>query len=70
MITKLQIIPVISAEYAAEKMEKIAWEALHTYKRKCLGKIDDANVRTFLTDQRNNILVYLPAGLQIGRYFE
>ena len=61
----MQITPEY-IEYAADKMEKIAWEAASIIEEMSGQQLTDVNVRTFLTDQRNNILVYLPAALQIG----
>lgn len=53
-------------EYAADQMEIIAWEALHVIRNSISGKQTAANVKTFLADQRHDILVHLPASLQIG----
>ncbi len=55
-----------TTEYAADKMEIIAWEALRIIRNELSKQPTDANVKTFLTDQRHNILVHLPASLQIG----
>ena len=55
-----------TSEYAAGKMEIIAWEALSIIRTSLSNQPTDANVKTFLTDQRHNILVHLPASLQIG----
>ena len=52
--------------YAADKMEIIAWEGLHIIRDTLSGQPTGSNVKTFLTDQRHNILVHLPASLQIG----
>ena len=53
-------------EYTAEKMEQIAGKALQVIKENIYGETTDGAVRNFLIDQRNNILPYLPAALQIG----
>ena len=53
-------------EYTADKMEIIAWEALHIIRNNLSGQITGTNIKTFLADQRHNILVHLPASLQIG----
>lgn len=55
-----------TSEYAANKMEIIAWEALHIIRNELSKQPTDASVKKFLTDQRHNILVHLPASLQIG----
>jgi hypothetical protein len=55
-----------TSDYAAEKMEQIAEKALQVIKESISGKTTDGAVRNFLIDQRNNILPYLPAELQIG----
>ncbi len=58
-----------TAEYAAGKMETIAWEALSIIRKDLSGQPTDANVKNYLADQRHNILVHLPASLQIGEVF-
>ena len=55
-----------TAEYAADKMEIIAWEALRIIRKNISGEPTGATVKSFLADQRHNILVHLPASLQIG----
>lgn len=52
--------------YTADKMEIIAWEALHIIRNNLSGQTSGANIKIFLADQRHNILVHLPASLQIG----
>jgi hypothetical protein len=47
-------------------MEIIAWEALHIIRNNISGEKTASSVKTFLADQRHNILVHLPASLQIG----
>ena len=56
-----------SNEYTTENMELIAHEAVRVIHENISNKTSDEAVRTFLIDQRNNILVYLPAELQIGK---
>lgn len=56
-----------STEYTAEKMEQIGWASMDIIKENIQGKVSDSSVRDYLIDQRNNILVYLPAELQIGK---
>jgi hypothetical protein len=53
-------------EYTAEKMEQIASEAVRLINENISKETTDKSVRRFLIDQRNNILPYLPAALQIG----
>jgi hypothetical protein len=53
-------------EYTAEKMEQIASEAVRLINENISKETTDKTVRRFLIDQRNNILPYLPAALQIG----
>lgn len=53
-------------EFSADKMEIIAWEALHLIRNSLPKEPTGTNVKTFLTNQRHNILVHLPASLQIG----
>ena len=54
-------------EYTDQNMELIAGEAIQLINENISGQTSDEAVRTFLIDQRNNILVYLPAELQIGK---
>ena len=56
-----------SNEYTAEKMTLIASEAVNLINKNIAGESTDGAVRRFLIDQRNNILPYLPAALQIGK---
>lgn len=55
-----------TTDYAAEQMEIIAWEALSQIRNNISGQPTGANVKSFLADQRHDILVHLPASLQIG----
>ncbi len=55
-----------TTEYAASQMERIAWEALSIIRKELSNNPTDANVKTYLADQRQNILVHLPASMQIG----
>jgi hypothetical protein len=54
-------------EYTAENMELIAGEAIQVINKNIPTQTSDDAVRTFLIDQRNNILLYVPAELQIGK---
>ena len=55
-----------TTEFTADKLENIAWEALKITKEDLTAQPTDANVKTYLADQRHNILVHLPASLQLG----
>lgn len=59
-----------SSEYADNVMEVIARESVQIIREQLNGNNTDGAVRTFLTDQRNNILKYIPAGLQIGKVLQ
>ncbi len=54
-------------EYTAENMERIAGEAVRVINDNIPSQTSDEAVKTFLIDQRNNILLYVPAELQIGK---
>lgn len=56
-----------TTEYTSEKMEQVAQYAISVIRDNIKDEKSDNAVRQFLIDQRNNILVYLPAGLQIGK---
>ena len=56
-----------SNQYTAQNMELVAREAIRLINENISKQPSDEAVRTFLIDQRNNILVYLPAELQIGK---
>ena len=55
-----------TAEFTADEMEKIAMEALKITRNTIKGEPTGTNVKSFLTAQRHNILVHLPASLNIG----
>jgi hypothetical protein len=55
-----------TTDFTANKMETIAWEALSIVRKDLSINPTDANVKNYLADQRQNILVHLPASLQIG----
>lgn len=55
-----------TSEYTNTTMEVIARESVQIIREQLNGNNTDGAVRTFLTDQRSNILKVLPAGLQIG----
>jgi hypothetical protein len=57
-------------EYAAEKMELVAHQAIGVIRKNISGESTDTSVRQFLINQRNNILVYLPAELQLGNVLD
>ncbi|MBA2250576.1 MAG: hypothetical protein H0W12_10360 [Chitinophagaceae bacterium] len=52
------------------RMEKIATEAIRVIKENVTDTKSDGAVKTFLLDQKKNILVYLPAELQLGELFD
>ena len=56
----------VTKEYAAERMENIAEKTTGILKDQFPKDATDAQVRGFFTDQRNNVLKYLPAGLKLG----
>ncbi|MBC7949719.1 MAG: hypothetical protein H7Y42_17675 [Chitinophagaceae bacterium] len=49
---------------AEASMEEVADEAINTLKG--LKNHDPEHIRTYMTSQRHNILVYLPAAMQMG----
>lgn len=53
-------------EYTASAMEKIAEQAAESMRTELKGKVTGNSIKALLTDQRHNILVHLPAGLQLG----
>ena len=59
-----------SAEYAAGKMELVADAAIDLIQKNITGDVSDGAVKAFLINQRNNILVYLPAELQLGKILD
>jgi hypothetical protein len=66
VIDKVASFTATNADFAATKMETIAWEALSIIKSELSKTPTDANVKNFLQDQRHTILLYLPPTLQIG----
>jgi hypothetical protein len=69
VINKVAVYTKNTIEYTADKMEIIAWEALHIIRKNLSDQPTGASIKTFLADQRHNILVHLPASLQIGEAF-
>ena len=57
----------VSTQHAYEIMEAVAVEAVKQVQRNEAGDQEAAVVKKFMNDQRNNILHYLPASLQIGK---
>ena len=55
-----------SVEEATQKMETIAAEAVRIVKQQLVAGSGIAQVKDYITQQRKNILVYLPAELQLG----
>ena len=66
VINKVAAYTGNTTDYTANRMEIIAWEALHVIRKNMPGQPTGSNIKTFLADQRHNILVHLPASLQIG----
>ena len=56
-------------EFTSENMERIAVEAVNILK-KHIPEPNDAEVKSYFTGQRSNILKFLPAGLQIGEVLQ
>jgi len=56
-----------STQHAYEIMEAVAVEAVKQVQRNEAGDQEATVVKKFMNDQRNNILHYLPASLQIGK---
>jgi hypothetical protein len=59
-----------TTDYTSEKMEQIAGEATRLIRENISGERTDSSVKEFLLDQRSNILVYLPAELQLGKVLD
>jgi hypothetical protein len=47
-------------------MENIADESVNTIKNSAGSKLSVEGIRTFMNDQRHNVLVYLPASMKMG----
>jgi hypothetical protein len=56
-------------EYTVQKMEIAAKTAVQVIQKNTAENVSDSSVKTFLINQRNNILAYLPAELQLGKIF-
>lgn len=59
-----------TTDYAKSKMELVAQQAISVIKDNISKERTDGDVKQFLIDQRNNILLYLPAELQIGKVLD
>ena len=66
VVSKVSEYTGAGTDYTSRKMEEIAGEAVRLVKENVSGEGSDSSVREYLIDQRNNILLYLPAELQIG----
>jgi hypothetical protein len=66
VIDKVAVYTGNTSEYTADQMEIIAWEALDVTRNNISGQPTGSPVKSFLADQRHDILVHLPASLQIG----
>lgn len=56
----------VSAETAKERMEEVAEEAIKLIKESAGQHPAEEKIRTFMSYQRHNILVHLPAAMQLG----
>jgi hypothetical protein len=56
----------VGAEQAKTVMENIAGEAVRTIKKSAGPNAGIDDVRTFMNDQRHDVLVHLPAAMQMG----
>jgi len=65
--TKIADYASVSTQHAYEIMEAVAVEAVKQVQRNEAGDQEAAIVKKFMNDQRNYILHYLPASLQIGK---
>ena len=68
-IDKVSDYTGVTTEYAAVRMESIAKAANDVLQQQFPKDVTDGKVRAFFTDQRDNILKYIPAGLKIGDVF-
>jgi len=57
----------VSTQHAYDVMESVAAEAVKQVQQNEAGDEEAAIVKKFMNDQRNTILHYLPASLQIGK---
>ena len=57
----------VSTQHAYEVMESVAVEAVKQVQQNDAGDEEASVVKKFMNDQRNTILHYLPASLQIGK---
>lgn len=54
-------------EYAASQMEKVANQAIAVVRDEISSEPTSAAITEYLSNQRHNILTYLPASMQIGQ---
>lgn len=66
VVSKVAAYTGTDTDYTSRKMEEIAREAVKIIKQHIPKGGSDNSVKTFLINQRNTILEYLPAELQIG----
>ncbi|MEP6617137.1 MAG: hypothetical protein ABJA57_11185 [Ginsengibacter sp.] len=66
VISKVSAYTGNSMDYAAGKMEEIARTSVKIIRENLQENPTEVNVKDLLTAQRHNILVYLPANLQLG----
>ena len=65
-VDKVALYAGVTTEEAESVMEDIADESVNTLKNSIKPKLTVDIIRTFMDAQRHNILVYLPAALQMG----
>jgi hypothetical protein len=67
IINKVAEFTGANTDYTSRKMEEIAAEAIRLVKVNVSGEGTDSTVKEYLINQKNNILLYLPGELQIGK---
>ncbi|MFI5130706.1 MAG: hypothetical protein ACHQFX_11970 [Chitinophagales bacterium] len=65
-VDKVALYAAVMPGEAESVMVNVADEAINTLKNSIKTKPSVDNIRSFMADQRHNILVYLPAAMQMG----
>lgn len=60
----------VSTSTALEKMEEVAEVAIRQIKETVGNDITEEKIKTYMSGQRHNILVYLPAAMKMGDVLE
>lgn len=60
----------VDEDYVTVKMNAIATEAIRLIRENIKSDADVKELKTFVTDQRNNILLYLPPELHLGDHLQ